>query len=1106
MDKLAFKRFGHWYYLWAIGLLMVAIGKLYERNYQLLQHDLGHQYKSQIESKIHETEELSGYLTKLLKSVQWSSDQSNQIYERISLLLKDKKQYENSHLVFCKGGNLLYWHRTESYFDPQWCPCLTESGDGLFTIHNENYYGVRQNISFPNFELCFILYSKLPNPLTSIKDSPYITLERSNKNQLPIFNLQKKQIGFVNHIGIGLSKEFSETIILFYILLLLVFYYPVHKFAKLFFERKWISWGFLSIFMGIVTTSSLAHWLVQDPEYFNSIFTKFRIQSILFEYTLFELIVFSFIIFHLSYLYHRYFSLPEFDLTQKAFTRQLIPILNYVTILLALLFYVSFFKTIFVKSQIVFELQKTIFMPVENYLILLSLLLIIISVFLISHKLFQSTFSFRLKLRTRFLMYLCSVVFFLPFILYLKTEIHPVTFILGASIIVWLFDYFVEYKQASSMWLISWLLIISVITSGLVFHYQNIRKRKEKEQIANQSIQQIVQRNDSLATSEIDLNQLISLSLDMGFDLFLFENKSLKYSSGFDSPDYQFCIRNLKKENSRIVRVQQSELWIHRFSKEHIVVLRHELPTLVKSISLFSYLFTILIILSYLISLLHQRYPILPEGLNIQVESKPSLRTKIQFYIILGIVFSFIIIAMVTVFFTRRSEQQISEESLFNKLRYLSTFLEQSIQNVKEQEDAKFLLREQIKTTSSLFDYSLEFYDNQGYQVPVFANPAASDSKIKLCNPEFYFFYPFSISDIIIKRISLPDHEEKLYAYKNIFFNSIRLGTIEMSSFHGSESSTENRLTNLINTLLNIYVFLFLIAASLATLLANSITSPLEVLSEKIKSMRLGKRNDTLEWESQDEIGDLIQDYNRMVSQIDESAELLAKSERDNAWREMAKQVAHEIKNPLTPMKLNIQYLLQRIKSGDRDIGEMAQKVSHSILEQIDGLTQIATEFSNFAKMPQGVHEKILLNELISHVHDLYRKRDDLDIFLTVPIDECYVFCDKNQLMRVLNNLINNAIQSIPEHRRGKIEIVLLCDPPSALIKIKDNGIGIPIDMKDKVFLPNFTTKSSGTGLGLAMCRQIVESVNGAIYFETQETVGTEFFVSLPIMKNEGQD
>jgi nitrogen fixation/metabolism regulation signal transduction histidine kinase len=267
--------------------------------------------------------------------------------------------------------------------------------------------------------------------------------------------------------------------------------------------------------------------------------------------------------------------------------------------------------------------------------------------------------------------------------------------------------------------------------------------------------------------------------------------------------------------------------------------------------------------------------------------------------------------------------------------------------------------------------------------------------------------------------------------------------------------------------------------------------------------MRLGKRNNTLDWAGQDEIGELIQDYNRMVSQLDESASLLAQSERDSAWREMAKQVAHEIKNPLTPMKLNIQYLLQRIKSGDKDIGEFAQKVSQSILEQIEGLSQIATEFSNFAKMPVGVPEKVLINEVVSSVHDLFRKREDLDIHLKIPIDEYYSYCDKNQLVRVLNNLINNAIQAIPDTRRGLIQISLKAHNNMAIISVKDNGIGISEDMREKVFLPNFTTKSSGTGLGLAMSRQIIESANGSISFVSTTDAGTEFFVSLPLIKTE---
>ncbi|MFN8330099.1 MAG: ATP-binding protein [Saprospiraceae bacterium] len=168
----------------------------------------------------------------------------------------------------------------------------------------------------------------------------------------------------------------------------------------------------------------------------------------------------------------------------------------------------------------------------------------------------------------------------------------------------------------------------------------------------------------------------------------------------------------------------------------------------------------------------------------------------------------------------------------------------------------------------------------------------------------------------------------------------------------------------------------------------------------------------------------------------------------------MAKQVAHEIKNPLTPMKLNIQYLQQQIKSGSgSNHEELVNAVADSILEQIEGLTKIATEFSNFAKMPKAENERILINDLISSVHDLFRKRDDIDILLKIPIDELYVFCDRTQMIRVLNNLINNAIQAIPDDRRGMIDIKLIRKTNKALISIQDNGIGIPDEMKEKIFL-----------------------------------------------------
>ncbi|MFZ1379894.1 MAG: HAMP domain-containing sensor histidine kinase, partial [Saprospiraceae bacterium] len=205
---------------------------------------------------------------------------------------------------------------------------------------------------------------------------------------------------------------------------------------------------------------------------------------------------------------------------------------------------------------------------------------------------------------------------------------------------------------------------------------------------------------------------------------------------------------------------------------------------------------------------------------------------------------------------------------------------------------------------------------------------------------------------------------------------------------------------------------------------------------------------------------------------------------------------------PLTPMKLSIQYLQQMIRSKSDNVPEMVEKVSNTILEQIDGLTKIATEFSNFAQMPKAENEKLLLNDIVSSVHDLFRKREDIDINLFVSIEEQYVYMDKNQIIRVLNNLINNAIQAIPEDRRGKIEISLEQKNKYTLIKIKDNGVGIPEAMQEKVFLPNFTTKNSGTGLGLAMCQQIIELSNGKLYFTSVENIGTIFFVELPLIKS----
>ncbi len=295
--------------------------------------------------------------------------------------------------------------------------------------------------------------------------------------------------------------------------------------------------------------------------------------------------------------------------------------------------------------------------------------------------------------------------------------------------------------------------------------------------------------------------------------------------------------------------------------------------------------------------------------------------------------------------------------------------------------------------------------------------------------------------------------------------------------------------------LLNVYVFLLLITAAVGILAANRIVDPLIRLVEKLKGTNLNA-NEPLQWDSDDEIGELVKAYNNMIGQLEDSAQKLKQSEREGAWREMAKQVAHEIKNPLTPMKLHLQHLKRVFDTDPEQAKPMMERVSKTLIEQIDGFELHCFRVFQFAQMPQAENETFVLTNFLDSVHQLFQKEAGEDILIT--LDPCSenlkVFADREQLMRVFNNLIKNAIQSIPEDRSGDIYIILEALGSSAIVKIVDNGEGISGDRRDRVFQPSFTTKNSGMGLGLAMSKNIVEAANGRIWFETEKGKGTTFF------------
>ncbi len=339
----------------------------------------------------------------------------------------------------------------------------------------------------------------------------------------------------------------------------------------------------------------------------------------------------------------------------------------------------------------------------------------------------------------------------------------------------------------------------------------------------------------------------------------------------------------------------------------------------------------------------------------------------------------------------------------------------------------------------------------------------------------------------------------QLATIASILGSFLAIGLLSAAYYQRSSSPELQEETRLfISALLNLYVFLLLVAAAAALYVSNSITKPLSEIGQKLAGIKLGK-NEPISWKNKDELGELIGAYNRMLETLEESTERLKLSEREGAWREMARQVAHEIKNPLTPMKLSVQHLLRAYQTQPENAQALLQRVSQTLIEQIDVLSGIASEFSNFAKMPEPQCERLEINDLLRSVYTLFATQENLNVAFELDLPEklLFVFADRNQLTRVFTNLVKNAIQAIPDDRKGQVSIRLSESGADALICVEDNGAGIPKTVYERVFSPYFTTKSSGTGLGLAMCKNMIEAMNGHIWFESEAGEGTRFFVNL---------
>ncbi|WP_317899483.1 sensor histidine kinase [Aurantibacillus circumpalustris] len=324
--------------------------------------------------------------------------------------------------------------------------------------------------------------------------------------------------------------------------------------------------------------------------------------------------------------------------------------------------------------------------------------------------------------------------------------------------------------------------------------------------------------------------------------------------------------------------------------------------------------------------------------------------------------------------------------------------------------------------------------------------------------------------------------------------NKKLIGFINLPYF-AKQSDLANELSGIISALINVYVILFVISILTGLILSGFITQPLRIIKQQLSNVTLGKQNEKIVWQSDDEIGKLVSEYNQMLVKLENSANLLAQSERESAWREMAKQVAHEIKNPLTPMKLNLQYLQMLMKSNPDDFKEKFERASAGIIEQIDSLANIANEFSNFAKLPGTQLQKINLVDVIASAMLIFENQKGVVFKNNISSEQIWVNGDRDQCLRVFNNVLKNALQALDGVKDPLINIDIEKNEGVVIIAISDNGCGIDDDMKSKIFTPNFTTKTTGSGLGLAMVKNIMLGFEGSISFTSESGKGTTFYL-----------
>lgn len=544
------------------------------------------------------------------------------------------------------------------------------------------------------------------------------------------------------------------------------------------------------------------------------------------------------------------------------------------------------------------------------------------------------------------------------------------------------------------------------------------------------------------------------------------------------------------------IRREEGHLhFINKISEENTIVLSRQLRSAIPYLVSFSYLMLLysLVIFSFL--------SIWGMGLNYTIP-RNSFRWKMMFLIISSLVVALLALGAGSIWFSIRYFNDNLKVQMEEKLNSAQSALSYFSKYAKRYNDPNFntlRLQEEMSRIASTAHIDINIYGGDG-------------TLMRTTKSEVFDRY------LLGNRIDHDAYREIRFNYKNQFINREKIGALTYYSLYSPLSNDEGELIAILNipyfsrssefrgdassiiaAIINIYILLLIAAVFVGIALSNSISRPLIEISHKMELLDISDMPEHINYTPRDELGILVAAYNNMVDDLNESTSRLAAAEREQAWREMARQIAHEIKNPLTPMRLSIQHMI-RLKEQDVTGWENRfEALAHSLIEQIDILSEAAGEFASFSRFYSEELSKVDLAALIREQIVLFNTHDNISIKFNVMVEEREVMARKSQFTRVLVNIISNAIQAVEESSAGEILITLSREGNYYQIKVEDNGDGVPHAHVDKLFKPNFTTKSGGTGLGLAICRNIIEQSQGKIYYERSETLGgASFIIEIP--------